>query len=224
MYMYYCYTHTEFGLQWSAHTHWTVCWPFFTIRAATVYWAESLDAPFPFVFQASSWTEIICFLSSMVIWASTSSPGFCTHHENTYFNPLAHICVITLQMLQSVTTPYNISFRGNYWWATASKHQSQPMSMSFLACIIYPAPQMVEKKPSPALPEHGAQCTDTSGPEKQEEKMWRRRQVPGEVDKTVKEKDEMRSMHMLSTEQWFLCNINVHLFEASLFCHLTEPD
>lgn len=83
---------------------------------------------------------------------------------------------------------------------------------------------MVEKKPSPALPEHGAQCTDTSGPEKQEEKMWRRRQVPGEVDKTVKEKDEMRSMHMLSTEQWFLCNINVHLFEVSLFCHLTEPD
>lgn len=26
--------------------------------------------------------------------------------------------------------------------------------------------------------------------------MWRRRPVPGEVDKTVKEKDKMRSMHM----------------------------
>lgn len=50
--------------------------PFLTIRAATVYWVESLAAPLPFVFQASSRVEIICFLSSMVIWASVSSPVF----------------------------------------------------------------------------------------------------------------------------------------------------
>lgn len=51
--------------------------PFFTMRAATEYWVESLAAPLPFDFQASSRMEIICFLSSMVIWVSVSSPAFC---------------------------------------------------------------------------------------------------------------------------------------------------
>lgn len=51
--------------------------PFFTMRAATEYWVESLAAPLPFDFQASSRMEIICFLSSMVIWVSVSSPAIC---------------------------------------------------------------------------------------------------------------------------------------------------
>lgn len=55
-----------------------VCTPFFTMRAATEYWVESFAAPLPFDFQASSRMEIICFLSSMVIWVSVSSPAFCT--------------------------------------------------------------------------------------------------------------------------------------------------
>ena len=45
-------------------------WPFFTMRAATVNWVESLAAPWPLVFQASSWATISCFLSWMDMWAS----------------------------------------------------------------------------------------------------------------------------------------------------------
>lgn len=45
-------------------------WPFFTMRAATVNWVESLAALWPLIFQASSWDTISCFLSWMDMWAS----------------------------------------------------------------------------------------------------------------------------------------------------------
>lgn len=64
-----------------AHTHTHTdthrLWPFFTILPATVNCVESLAAPLPFVFQASSLTEMRCFLSSIVIWLSRLSVTRC---------------------------------------------------------------------------------------------------------------------------------------------------